>query len=490
MRARSTYASRRRSPLSRLTVRSISRLAIRTGVSSYDVYRARATASGFTPPIAATEWNSSASEVWVAVDPAQEFAILVRSPGIDSSVMLVSVRDRDGRWSSPRPLAFDGATWLRPYDYRFPFVGHDRSALWLTSATRLFRLPTHELLTQQTSLAGAARLPAMARRPVPALAHDEPELFHPVDLRTTNGISFTPNDSTVYLSRYTDRRDARGRRSIRIFESRRRPGGWTVPSPVAFGEPIDSPVLEEYHPAVTPDGATIYFNSRRQADGSVGESNDLWRSRRTDRGGWRPKEPVLEATSPQFDDYASPVRDGSVYFRSNRPGGAGGGDIYVMRATDGRLHPPELVSAVNSVANENDVSVDADQRLIVFNRFVPETREIDLFASVRAPDGTWGAPRPLTAANTVVDWELTPTLSRDGEYLYVEVSGAIVRWRLDALLTDEEQRLRGRTGGIPVRPAASSPQPAVASPPAVEYHAGVTPRTLLPTARGTSVPPA
>ena len=133
-----------------------------------------------------------------------------------------------------------------------------------------------------------------------------------------------------------------------------------------------------------------------------------------------------------------------MYFRSERPGGAGAGEIYVSRSIDGRLQSPERVAALNSAANENDLSVDADQRLVVFNRYFDATREIDLFVSVRGTDGAWRAPRPLDLANTVIDWELTPTLSRDGNYLYVEVSGAIVRWRLDALLTEDERRLLGQ----------------------------------------------
>ena len=65
---------------------------------------------------------------------------------------------------------------------------------------------------------------------------------------------------------------------------------------------------------------------------------------------------------------------------------------------------------------------------------------LDLFISVRGDSG-WRPPRPLSIINTVVDYELTPTLSRDGEYLYVEVAGAILRWRVEELLTDDERRL-------------------------------------------------
>jgi hypothetical protein len=215
--------------------------------------------------------------------------------------------------------------------------------------------------------------------------------------------------------------------------------GWSAPASVPFGDPPDSPVTQEYHPVLSPDGNTLYFNSRRQQDGSAGATNDLWRVRKTASGAWGAREHVTVAATPSYDDYASVTRDGSVYFRSDRPGGVGLGDIYVMRMVNGELQSPINVRALNSEHNENDVYVDPDERFIVFNRYYPASTELDLFISIRVDSG-WSAPRALPTINTVVDYELTPTLSRDAVYLYVEIGSAVLRWRVADLLTDTERR--------------------------------------------------
>jgi len=405
--------------------------------ASLDIYRStpRAGGRGHSTPLRVEEWSTPVSEGWVSVDPAGEFAIVSRQPVADSSHLLLSVRRGNG-WSPLEPLRFSGSNALRAYDYRYPFVAYDRSTLTVTSATRLFQLPAAPLLAAQGEVAVSRNLPAMTRLPVPAIEPNEPELFLPVDLRTSNGIAFTPDGNTVYLSQYTGRREG-NRQWMRLVESRLVGGRWTPPTPVSFGEPPESAVSAEYHPALSRDGNTLYFNSRRLRAST--DTNDLWRVTRTASAGWGTPTLVEEAMTPFYDDYASVTRDGSVYFRSDRPGGLGGGDIYVMRNVGGTLQPPVNVAELNSVDNENDQYVDPNERFIVFNRFFPASRELDLFISVKQADGSWATPRALTPVNTVVDYELTPTLSPDGRHLYVEVSGALLRWRLDALLTDEEK---------------------------------------------------
>ena len=412
--------------------------------ASLDVYRAATLAGGeHATAQRVDEWSTPASESWVAVDPGGDFAIVSRQPVPDSSHLLLTVR-QGSEWSPLRALRFDGSNALRAYDYRFPFVSYDRSTITLVSATRLFQLPAATLLAAQGAVATSRSLPAaMPRLPVPALAPNEPELFHPLELRTNNGIAFAPDERTVYLSQYTGRREG-NRLWMRLVESRLVDGRWTPPVPVSFGEPPESAVSAEYHPALSADGNTLYFNSRRLRASS--DTNDLWRVTKTPSAAWGSPSLVEQARSTFYDDYASVARNGSVYFRSDRPGGLGGGDIYVMRNVDGTLQAPVNIAAINSADNENDQYVDPDERFIVFNRYFAASRELDLFISVRGADGSWGTPRPLTPINTIVDYELTPTLSWDARYLFVEISGALVRWRLDELLTDAEKAsiARGR----------------------------------------------
>ncbi|HEY3242870.1 MAG TPA: hypothetical protein VGM03_05910, partial [Phycisphaerae bacterium] len=144
---------------------------------------------------------------------------------------------------------------------------------------------------------------------------------------------------------------------------------WQAPTNLG---PLVNSGFNDYGPALTPDGRTLYFASNRPRPDDARQPNpdawpatlredlyrrdyDLYSAAITERGIGR-AEP-LSALNTSYNEGApavSPIGD-FLYFASDRPGGAGGFDLYRSRRLRGQLLPPaNLGAAVNTPANEMD----------------------------------------------------------------------------------------------------------------------------------------
>lgn len=386
----------------------------------------------WTPPASVTEWNSPQEEEYVSVHSELGIAFLQRStPGI-ATELLYSLKTNEG-WSTPVPLSYADKHTQFPYVHRAPMLSPDggtfyfvaQGLIWQQSAAELFRLNRI-----------ARKAPAPKPLPVPPTAADEPRVFGGLKLKTNNGISFTPDMNSIFVSRYTPERDTSGNQYMKIFESRRVGESWSDFAMTAFCKPG---VPFEYHPVMDAKGKRLYYNSRAPVPGSAVpyvEKNNPWYTDR-EKNGW--SDPVMLAplSTDHYDDYISVAKSGTLYFRSDRPGGKGAGDIYVSYYQNGDYTPPTPVENINSVHNENDVCIDPEERFIIFNRYFDRTREIRLFVSIRDGKG-WSQPRVITHLERASNWELTPTLSPDGQLFFFEVNSNIFFVETRSLFSAEE----------------------------------------------------
>jgi Tol biopolymer transport system component len=120
-----------------------------------------------------------------------------------------------------------------------------------------------------------------------------------------------------------------------IYFSRKDPDGWHVylsaqpPGGGQWGKPVrvDLPV-NFYHPTLSPDGTEMYLQGPLEKE-RVG----LYRSIHAPTG-WSKPEPLTTLNSPEApkgDRSPCLSRDGSrLYFASDRPGGKGGWDLWVI----------------------------------------------------------------------------------------------------------------------------------------------------------------
>lgn len=137
----------------------------------------------------------------------------------------------------------------------------------------------------------------------------------------------------------------------------------------AFAPGIASTAYSDIRLTISPDGRTALWFSRDRPGGAGGY--DIWMSRRSSAakdGAWSEATPApLNSAARDFDPAFS--ADGRfVYFSSDRPGGLGGDDLYRASFDDGVFGAAEhLGAAVNSAGNEWAAMLSPDGRTLLFS---------------------------------------------------------------------------------------------------------------------------
>ena len=161
-----------------------------------------------------------------------------------------------------------------------------------------------------------------------------------------------------------------------IWMSRRILRGWEPAQPVPFNSKG-----RDFDPAFSADGRYVYFCSDRP--GGAG-GDDIYRVPVHGTGFGIPVNlgPHVNSAGAEFAPMLSP--DGStLLFSSDRPGGAGGHDLLTAKwAADGFAPAAPLAGDINTAANEFDATFLRDGATIVFARAMDFRKDrIDLFHS-------------------------------------------------------------------------------------------------------------
>jgi serine/threonine protein kinase/Tol biopolymer transport system component len=191
--------------------------------------------------------------------------------------------------------------------------------------------------------------------------------------------------------------------------------------PEKLGSPLNSQ-SSEFSMSLSTDGLTLYFNSDRP--GGYG-SDDLWKSTRlTTEDNWGEPE-NLETINSKFIDSAPSISvDGlSLYFRSDRPGGLGGFDLWVStRAAVSDLWgtPENLGPTVNSSADDSFPSISSDGISLFFDSSrIGGHGHYDLWVTTRkSKDDTWEDPVNLGPTVNSSGLDGGPCISADGRTLF------------------------------------------------------------------------
>ncbi|WP_447764422.1 TolB family protein [Sphingopyxis panaciterrae] len=185
-----------------------------------------------------------------------------------------------------------------------------------------------------------------------------------------------------------------------------------VGEPEPFAPGIASTDYSEVRLTISPDSRTALWFSRDRPGGAGGY--DIWMSRRTDAG-WGPATPV-SFNSPGRDFDPAFSRDGRfVYYCSDRPGGIGKDDIWRVAVTRGGFGAPEnLGPKVNNAASEFAPMLSPDGTLLLFSSDRPGgAGRHDLYAArTKGPDFVKAVPL-AGAVNTAAD-EFDASFLSDG----------------------------------------------------------------------------
>lgn len=292
------------------------------------------------------------------------------------------------------------------------------------------------------AIASGASAPAIAdeaSKPVIEIL-DAPTVFAPGIASTRHAeirLTLSPDGRTaLWFSR--DRPGGAG--GYDIWISRRGAQGWSEAAPVPFNSPG-----RDFDPAFSADGRSIYFCSDRP--GGLG-ADDLWRVAVTADGFGQP-EHLGAAVNSAGKEYAPMLSaDGRrLLFSSDRPGGAGGLDLYVAhRRGEGFAGAQRLAGDINTAANDFDASYLGDDVSIVYSRAQDfRTDRVDLYLARPQGDGyTAGQRLPLSvnSARTdsygpMLDWSqrdrLLYSAQRDGAQ---SMELYLVRYRLPPQAAD------------------------------------------------------
>lgn len=175
-------------------------------------------------------------------------------------------------------------------------------------------------------------------------------------------ISFTPDGSTMYLSKA--RREPNANTSVEIYTSQRSDAKWSAP--VKYE--ITADTLSTYgHPAVSHDGKYLYFAS--DMPGGYG-GKDIWRVSLVDRAG------SLENLGDQINTAGNEMfpycrYDDVIYFSSDGHAGVGGLDIFkaTQLAESGHWNVENMGIPMNSSGDDFGITfADGENGFFSSNR--------------------------------------------------------------------------------------------------------------------------
>ena len=157
--------------------------------------------------------------------------------------------------------------------------------------------------------------------------------------------AFTPDFKTMYLTRCLV--DGEAPRPAQIYKSSRTDASWSAPK---LCDIMKDSITSLAHPAVSPDGAWLYFVS--DMNGGLG-GLDIWRvSLEGDSYGFIENlgAPINTQGNEMFPTFRP---NGDLYFSSNGHQGLGGLDIYcATQGNDKRWSVTNLMAPVNSPADD------------------------------------------------------------------------------------------------------------------------------------------
>ena len=171
-----------------------------------------------------------------------------------------------------------------------------------------------------------------------------PDLFNEVNVNE-GSIAFSPDGNTVVFAKGNPE-GKRARRSVDLYYSIKRNGDWTSPVPM----PINNPTAWDTSPTFNQSGTTIYFASDRP--GGYGGS-DIYRASLNERGRWADVTnmgPQINTPEDEVFPYVSP--DNKLYFASSGHAGFGMLDLFEAINENGNVTVKNLGPSFNSSSDD------------------------------------------------------------------------------------------------------------------------------------------
>ncbi len=233
-----------------------------------------------------------------------------------------------------------------------------------------------------------------------------PEIISTADNFELNSV-FSPKGDEFIFTRGSD---SIGSGNIMIMK--RINNVWTKPEVISFCR--DYPGVD---PSMSPGGDMIFYASGRPLSGT-GEAKkdyDLWMVHREGDGWGEPVHLGNEVNTDGRELYPVFTAKNHLYWRADRPGSLGGGDIWRASFKDGKFTDIVNVGpAINTSGNEGDVYVSPDEDYLIV---VSEKDGRGLYISFNQ-DGKWTPTVNMGPTINKGKGEFCPMVSPDGKYFF------------------------------------------------------------------------
>ena len=232
----------------------------------------------------------------------------------------------------------------------------------------------------------------------PVISADESVLIFTSKREGTTG-GTESEDGQYYEDIYISYSDARG--------------NWS--EPVSIGENINTP-NHEATIGLSVDGQELFIYRDDRNDGNIYSSQlegDQWSV---------PDKMGHGVNSKYKENHASLASDGnSFYFSSQRKGGLGGSDIYIIRKLpNGKWgYPQNLGPTINTPYDEEGPFIHPDNVTLFFSSKGHKTiGGYDIFFSTLKTDGSWTEPENIGYPINTTDDDVFYVLTPDGRRAY------------------------------------------------------------------------
>lgn len=184
----------------------------------------------------------------------------------------------------------------------------------------------------------------------------------PINTQHNEGAQSISADGMHLYFTACNRPDGMG--SCDIYYARKVGDGWSPA--VNLGPPVNTSAWES-QPSISPDGKTLYFTSNRQ--GNIGRM-DIWVTTMIREGQWSTPQnlgPVINTSGREMSPYIHPDNR-TLFFASNGHMGMGGMDLfYTVKGPDGEWQEPvNLGYPINTFADEISLVVGASGKEAYF----------------------------------------------------------------------------------------------------------------------------
>lgn len=243
-----------------------------------------------------------------------------------------------------------------------------------------------------------------------------PQVFAPGVISTGKefALTFTPDGNTVYFTRRDE-----AKKPNHIYESHLVNGVWQTAVAVSFS----SDQWSDLDPGLSPDGKRLFFISTRpnpQADpaGVASKNMDIWYIDR-DGSRWGAPQWLAVVNSSAKEGSPTVARDGTLYFFSDRDAQPDHDSIYVSKLVNGAYTAPvKLPPAVNSGVYDASPFIAPNGKTLLFYSTRPGgSGGGDLYVSF-FKHGQWQQAINLGKVVNTTEWEYNPSVSPDGKTLY------------------------------------------------------------------------